>query len=101
MSKEIKVKGSTVRVTGNFDDPDTDLPVDPIDLSIKVEAPDGTVSTTTYPDAAITRTSAGRFYLKLLLAQAGHYAWKWVAQNGSDAGIVIAGELESVARGDF
>jgi hypothetical protein len=101
MSKETKYEGSTVRITGDFDDPDTDLPVDPVDLSIKVQAPDGTVETTTYPDAAIERTSTGRYFLKLLLAQSGTYHWKWVAQNGSDAGVVIPGSLESASRGDF
>lgn len=100
MAKAIKNKGSVVRIWGRFADPDTKEPLDPTTLTLKVQAPDGTV-TTTDQLTDFTKTATGIYFWPLVLSQAGDYTWKYIATNGAGRGVVLNGSLTSMARGSY
>lgn len=93
--------GATVRIRGLFEDPDTDAAVDPADVSIKVRAPDGTVTTKVYgTDDEVVKEGIGQYLYKLTLGAEGTYRWKWIGVAANETA-VIAGQLDSVSEVDF
>lgn len=65
---------------------------DPSTLAFRIKAPDGTVTTITAPNAAITSTVTGTWKLTYLLSQAGRYTW---------AAISSATNEETAQQGTF
>jgi hypothetical protein len=101
MPKQMFNKGATVRVRATFTDPDTGTDVDPGNVSIKVRAPGGTVTTKVYgTDPEVVKEATGKYLYRLTLSEEGTYHWKWIGV-ASDETAVIPGQLESVSEVDF
>lgn len=101
MAKTIFNTGATVRVKVTFEDPDTLAAVDPLDVSIKVRAPGGTVTTKVYgTDPEVIKELTGKYLYRLTLAEEGTYRWKWIGVAVNETA-VITGQLESMSEVDF
>lgn len=73
-------RGDNIRVWAKFRDPDTDAFVNPTVVTLRVQAPDDTV--TTYTGAQLTHPSVGYYYTLIPIPNAPasggdwHYRWE-------------------------
>lgn len=82
--------GDTTRLSVEITDAAGDF-TDPTTVTLRVKAPDGTITTLAYPaDAAVVRESTGQFHSDVVLNAAGRWYYRWEA--GGD--IQGAGEWE-------
>lgn len=102
MAKESFQKGSKPVIRVSFTDPDNDgAAIDPSTVSIRVKAPDDTVSTFTYAtDPEVEKESVGNYVFRLLLDQEGTYHWKWTGTT-SNKQVVLVGSCDSEQGVDF
>lgn len=74
--------GDSVRISGAFTQSGT--PIDPGAVTLKVELPDGTSTTYTYP-ATMTKDSTGNYHVDISITQRGTYNYRWVSTGGGAA----------------
>lgn len=71
---------------------------DPATVTLKVKAPDGTVSTYTYANGEVVRDEQGVYHRNVTVDAAGKWSYRFVATGGGQA----AGEKTFiVARSEF
>ena len=64
------------------------LEVDPVSLAVLIRDPSGDVTRYDYgADAQPVKTSVGRYYLQLYLAEGGEFAYRWEAAAGAAEGV--------------
>lgn len=68
--------GTEIRLSVRFERDGAET--DPTSVSLKVRAPDGTVTTYSYP-AQVQRSATGRYYLDVTPSAAGTWHYKWTA----------------------
>jgi hypothetical protein len=74
--------GDMVRISGAFSQGGT--PIDPGAVTLKVELPDGTPTTYTYP-ATMTKDSTGNYHVDISITQQGTYQYRWTSTGGGAA----------------
>lgn len=88
--------GTTIRLSGAFSDP-ASAPVDPSSVTVKVLAPDGSVTTFVYGvDSALIKDDVGLYHLDYLADQAGEYCHRW---EGTGAATVVTQAQFNVVEG--
>ena len=69
-------KGDYVRLTGTWRD-DANALVDPTTVTLKIQNPDGTITSITYDSGAVVRDSVGVFHYDFLPSTFGSYVYRW------------------------
>jgi hypothetical protein len=71
-------KGDLAHFHNEFTNPHTGALVDPTTVKFKYEKPDGTETTLTYgTDAALTKTSTGKYQATVDLTAVGTWYFRW------------------------
>jgi hypothetical protein len=65
-----------VQLNANFVVYGTATPIDPTDINVFVQSPDGVITVYTYPEA-VGRTNVGVYFYQLILTQVGRWRYKW------------------------
>lgn len=74
--------GDVVRISGAFTQSAT--PIDPSTVTLKVQKPDATPDTYTYP-ATMTKDSTGNYHVDIAITQQGTYRYRWTSTGGGAA----------------
>lgn len=69
-------KGDYIRLTGTWRN-DTSALVDPTTVTLKIQSPDGSISSITYASGAVIRDSVGVFHYDYQPSVQGNYTYRW------------------------
>ena len=89
------ITGNTIRFAAAFTMASN--PVDPTTVQAIVKAPDGTLTTYTYPDVQLVKDAVGSYHVDVPTSQDGAYRVRFVATGNGAA----AGEHKIFAKSDF
>lgn len=78
--------GDKIRARGDFDDPDTGLPVDPTEAEFTSTSPSGVATLRVGIGGGIVKDSVGRYHFDYDADASGFWHEKWEG-TGSNAGV--------------
>jgi len=86
---------SVPKLRAVFTDADTGERINPSAVSLVVKRPNGSVTTYTFGDSAMTNPENGVFVFPLMLDTKGTYRWRFEGSMGANAGDSAEGKLDA------
>ena len=76
--------GTTVKLTGSFQDADSRAYIDPGTVTLKVKDPAGTIVSYTFAAGTVTKDATGKYSKSLTFSTAGEWYYRWEGTANAD-----------------